>query len=74
MKKLFAAMSLCALVFAPPPLRAQTQANKLTASRPETTPPLNQINPKLVITPKEATAWHALKTKGGPAFFGNPAS
>lgn len=33
--------------------------------------PLNQINPAFVITPSEATEWHALKAKGGPAFSGN---
>ncbi|MBS1788327.1 MAG: hypothetical protein JST85_11435 [Acidobacteria bacterium] len=33
--------------------------------------PLNQINSAFLITPEEATEWHALKAKGGPAFSGN---
>lgn len=42
-----------------------------SAAQSKAKQPLNQINPAFVITPKEATEWHALKAKGGPAFSGN---
>ena len=58
-----ASLLLVTIGASPVALRAQSR----TTARP-----LNQINPAFVITPREATEWHALKAKGGPAFSGNP--
>ncbi len=56
---LIAITALCLAVIASPALRAQTKQS------------INRLNPAYVITPKEATEWHALKAKGGPALSGN---
>src|SRR5262249_22725263 len=60
------ALFLAALAFS-----SYAQSNKMTASGKQTKKPLNQINPAYVITPKEATEWHAHKDKLGPALSGN---
>jgi hypothetical protein len=63
-------LALCLTILSALAILTRAQSNKLTASGRHRQQ-LNQINPKYLITAKEATEWHALKARGGPALSGN---
>jgi|GEM_PF-374965 len=71
-ERLILAVALCLTTTGALGVLARAQSKKLTTTVTENRQPVNQINAKYLITPREAVEWHALKAKGGPAFSGNP--